>query len=95
MIKKSIVTSMLICSFATISLNAQDNKDRPKRDPEELFKKLDTDGDGKVSKAEADKSEFKMIKEHFNEIDKNADGYISKDEFKAFKPQGAPPKKEK
>ena len=93
MIKKSIITCMLVSSFATVSLYAQEKKDHPKRDPEALFKKLDTDGDGKISKDEADKSQHKMIKEHFSEIDTNSDGFISKEEFKAFKPKGGPHKK--
>lgn len=90
MIRRSIVTCLLVSSFATASLYAQEKKDHPRRDPEELFKKLDTDADGKISKEEADKSEHKMIKEHFAEIDANSDGYISKDELKAFKPKGRP-----
>ena len=73
--------------------NAQEKKDPPKRDREGFFKKLDTDGDGKISKDEADKSEHKMIKDHFSEIDTNSDGYISKEEFKAFKPKDGPRRK--
>jgi hypothetical protein len=34
-----------------------------------------------------------MIKDHFSEIDTNSDGYISKEEFKAFKPKGGPRRK--
>ena len=93
MIKRSIFICMLVTCFAAVSSYAQEKKDPPKRDPEELFKKLDTDGDGKISKDEADKSEHKMIKDHFSEIDTNSDGYISKEEFKAFKPKGGPRRK--
>ncbi|MBX3257523.1 MAG: EF-hand domain-containing protein [Chitinophagaceae bacterium] len=93
MIKRSIIICMLVTGFATVSSYAQERKEPPRRDPEELFKKLDTDGDGKISKDEADKAEHKMIKDHFSEMDTNADDYISKEEFKAFKPKGSPRKK--
>ncbi|MFT3946914.1 MAG: EF-hand domain-containing protein [Agriterribacter sp.] len=94
MIKRSILVCMLVTGFATVSSYAQEKKEPTKRDPEALFKKLDADGDGKISKDEADKAEHKMIKDHFSEIDTNSDGYISKDEFKAFKPKGGPPRKD-
>ncbi|MBN8787333.1 MAG: EF-hand domain-containing protein [Terrimonas sp.] len=93
MIKRGIIITLLITGFTAVSSYAQEKQEPPKRDPEALFKKLDTDGDGKISKDEADKAEHKMIKDHFSEIDTNADGYISKEEFKAFKPKGGPPRK--
>ncbi len=87
MYKKAVLTCLLATGLAAGSLYAQSKQGPPRRDPEEMFKKLDTDGDGKISKEEADKAEHKMIKEHFAEIDTNGDGYISKDEFKAFRPK--------
>ena len=41
----------------------------------DFIKRLDTDGDGKVSK-----DEFDGPANHFTDADKNADGYISEDE---------------
>ncbi len=66
-------------------------RDRP--NPEELFKKLDTSGDGQVSLEEfkagpmaqrmGDKAE-----EIFKKIDTDSSGGISLDEFKAHRPPG-------
>lgn len=96
--KKEMISILLLGGLVVSSACAQENKERPKRNPEELFKKLDTDGDGKISKEEAGKTEHKMIKEHFSEIDSNSDGLITKEEFLAFKPKrgsgGAPPKRD-
>ena len=45
------------------------------------FKKLDTDGDGRISKAEAAASP--RLAQRFDEIDANHDGFITPDEMKA------------
>lgn len=49
----------------------------------QVLEKLDTDGDGKISKAEF------MVKheERFARMDKDSDGFISKDEVKAAREQ--------
>jgi len=44
-------------------------------------KKLDTDGDGRISRAEA--AGAPRLAEHFDAIDTNGDGFISHDEMKA------------
>jgi len=44
-------------------------------------KKLDTDGDGRISRAEA--AGAPRLAEHFDAIDANGDGFISHDEMKA------------
>lgn len=58
-------------------------------DPEQMkqhfaeeFKKADTDGDGMLSKAEAEKSMPGLAK-HFDQIDANKDGKITQDEIRA------------
>ena len=52
-------------------------EDKPKPEPEEVFKKLDKDGDGKVSLAE-----FTTYEERtFERMDKNGDGVITRDEM--------------
>ena len=48
----------------------------------EHFKKADADGDGALSKAEAEKS-MPRLAQHFDEIDANHDGKITQDEIKA------------
>ncbi|OAI55139.1 hypothetical protein AYO44_00035 [Planctomycetaceae bacterium SCGC AG-212-F19] len=81
---------------------ADDAAGKKKADPEALFKKLDTDGDGKISKAEfsafVDKLKAKLgdkgdkaakaLDGLFEKLDKNKDGYLSLEEFKAFKGAG-------
>jgi hypothetical protein len=51
----------------------------------ENFKEMDKDGDGKLSKVEVDGSDRKHLKKDFAAIDTNADGFISKDELKAYR----------
>jgi Ca2+-binding EF-hand superfamily protein len=46
--------------------------------------KLDTDGDGEISKAEAEESGKEKLIEKFDEIDSNSDGKLSKEELKEF-----------
>ena len=48
----------------------------------EHLKKLDTNGDGKVSKAEAQASAPRLA-EHFDQIDANKDGFVTQEEMKA------------
>ncbi len=46
---------------------------------EDLFKALDSDADGMISKTEAGSHE--VLNELFDSLDSNADGFISPDEF--------------
>ena len=50
--------------------------------PAEQFKKLDTNGDGKISKAEAQANAPRLY-EHFDQLDTNKDGFLTPDELKA------------
>jgi collagen type III alpha len=52
--------------------------------PAEMFKRLDKDGDGKVSKEEAPE----RMKENFDKMDANKDGFLTPDELKAHRPEG-------
>ncbi|NIP24068.1 MAG: hypothetical protein GWN67_10745 [Phycisphaerae bacterium] len=52
----------------------------------DFVRRLDRNGDGKVSK-----SEFDGPAEHFSDFDRNGDGYISANEA----PQGPPPGRER
>ena len=45
------------------------------------LKKADTDGDGRLSRAEAAK--MPKLAEHFDQIDTNKDGYLSQEELQA------------
>ncbi len=48
----------------------------------ERLKAADKDGDGKISRAEA--VALPRIAKHFDEIDTNKDGFITREEMKAF-----------
>lgn len=66
--------------------------DKPKPNPEEVFKKKDANGDGKLSKEEFTKGakDAAKMEERFTALDKDKDGSVSKEEFTA-----APKKKAK
>lgn len=48
----------------------------PRFSKEDIIKRMDQDGDGKLSK-----SEFRMGADRFDQMDKNKDGFITADEF--------------
>lgn len=50
---------------------------------EERFKAADKDGDGKLTKDEAEAGGLRRVAEHFDEIDKDHKGYVTLDEIKA------------
>ncbi len=53
-----------------------------------FFKKLDTDGDGRISLAEAQVAP--RLAAHFEEIDANKDGFITMEEMKAARGKHGP-----
>lgn len=62
--------------------------DKPKRDPAEMFKKLDTNSDGKISLDEfkagpIGKKDPAKAEEIFKKKDKDGDGFLSLEEFSA------------
>jgi hypothetical protein len=62
--------------------------EKPKRDPAEAFKKLDTNGDGKISLDEfkagpLGKKDPAKAEEIFKKKDKDGDGSLSLEEFSA------------
>jgi len=95
---KSILTlcALAICGAFTLHAADGDKPRKPgegkpgegKRNPEEMFKKLDSNGDGAVSKdeylaapfAQKDKA---MAEKRFGAQDKDKDGKLSKEEFAA------------
>jgi len=44
-----------------------------------IFAALDTDGDGKISKSEAESNQ--SLKDSFDKLDGNSDGFVTKREF--------------
>ncbi|MCE9518796.1 MAG: EF-hand domain-containing protein [Verrucomicrobia bacterium] len=113
---KTILTlcALAICGAFTLHA-ADDNKPKKphdgkpgdgkpggmKHNPEEIFKKLDTNNDGFLSKDEfmagpRAKEDPAKAAEHFKMLDKKGDGKITFEEFKAahdHKRPGGPPKK--
>ena len=60
-----------------------ERKGRKGGDRAERFKKADTNGDGALSKAEADAAGMKRLSANFDKIDANKDGKITPEEMKA------------
>jgi Ca2+-binding EF-hand superfamily protein len=89
------LTSLLsvLALSASISLAADEAKpEKPKASPEEMFKKLDKDGDGKLSIDEyRGKKEASEVEAKFKDLDKDGDGKLSVEEFSAR--AGKAPKK--
>jgi len=85
---KTILLVMASALFA-FSCNAQQSKNQQRRQEppsvDEIFKEMDKDEDGKLSKKEIKGP----LKNDFTKIDANEDGFLSKEEVeKAPKPEG-------
>ena len=93
--KFNLILSALLVS-ASLTFAADEPKkpagDKPKMDPEAVFKKKDTNNDGKLSKEEFLKGAKDAAKAEaaFTAKDKDKDGFLTLEEFKA-----APAKKKK
>jgi len=102
MMKHFLVAGLLIATtLVSAKTFAQEQQpQQPKHDREGFFKKIDTDGDGKLSKAEVDAAASKddnkglaKLKENFDTIDANKDGFLDKDELKAYRQKQGPRQK--
>jgi Ca2+-binding EF-hand superfamily protein len=94
---KSITSILAVLAVGTTLALAADEKpaaagaagaEKPKRDPAEIFKKLDANGDGKVSLEEfkagpIGKKDPAKAEEIFKKKDTNGDGSLSLEEFSA------------
>lgn len=82
----AFVTVLLSASIGASAAFAQTPPEQPKGDRahkmHERLKAADKDGDGKISRAEA--VALPRIANHFDEIDTNKDGFITREELKAF-----------
>lgn len=88
------IASILAILALSVSLNAAEGDakkpegEKKKANPEEVFKKLDKDGNGSISKDEflaspQGKKDAAKAGEMFGKKDKNSDGSLSKEEFMA------------
>lgn len=83
--KTRIILALLLAT-GTVMAKSDDQGRRKPPTAAEFIEKLDSDGDGLVSK-----EEFNGPDEHFVRRDQNEDGYISEEEA----PSGPPPRKER
>jgi len=91
--KKVIVSLCAIAFIGAFSLQAEEKKtdkgaDKPKPTKEEIFKKLDTNGDGFLSKEEylaspGAKKDPAKAEERYKAMDKKGDGKVTLEEFSA------------
>ena len=84
----SALTAIAICTMVATAAEEKKGGDKPKPNPEEIFKKLDANGDGKLSLEEFKagpryKKDASTAEADFKARDKDGDGSISLDEFKA------------
>ena len=90
----ALVTGLLWASIGAPAAFAQTPPEPPKGDRaqkmHERMKAADKDGDGKISRAEA--AAMPRLAKHFDEIDTNKDGFITKGEMKAHREKQGPRK---
>ena len=88
---KALTTTLALLAIAGLSMAAEDGKKKPeggkpKMNPEEMFKKLDKDSNGKVSKEEflaspGAKKDTAKAEERFGKMDKDKDGSLTLEEM--------------
>ena len=88
-VNAALVTTLLGLSFGASAAFAQAPVAPPKGERahrmHERLNAADTDGDGKISRAEA--AALPRLAKHFDEIDTNKDGFLTKEELKAHREQ--------
>ena len=75
---------LLACTALVLTVSpvmAEDNGNHYGHDKGGFMQKIDTDGDGKISKSEFVNSH----EERFSKMDTNGDGYLEREEMKAAK----------
>ena len=85
-LKISLIAALLAASTAAVSYAegpADGAKGERGKKMHEHFKSADKNGDGKISREEANASMPRVAK-HFDDIDTNKDGFASKEEMRAF-----------
>jgi len=79
------LTAIAVCTMVATAGEGKKGGDKPKADPEAIFKKMDANGDGKLSKEEftAKAKDKEKAEAQFKAKDKDGDGCLTLDEFKA------------
>ncbi|MGJ8731503.1 EF-hand domain-containing protein [Cellulophaga fucicola] len=77
-VKKGVLAAVMV-AFGVMGVKAQPPKGEQRKRPtiEELFKQMDANKDGKLSKKEVKGP----LKDDFKKIDANEDGFLSKKEI--------------
>ena len=70
---------ILLCAAAALSTAALADDKPDARSAGGVFKTLDADGDGKISKSEAAANE--NFSSHFDALDGNSDGFVTRREY--------------
>ena len=87
----ALITFLLSASIGASAAFAQAPAEQAKGERahkmHERMKAADKDGDGKISRAEA--VALPRLAKHFDEIDTNKDGFLSKEELKASREKHA------
>src|SRR5690349_11060119 len=95
---KMVVVAVLALAFSTPAMAQDEKKERRQRDtPEQAFKKIDADGDGKVTKEELTKwvksnermakraeEDPEFVNNMFKRMDADNDGKVTLEEYKKF-----------
>ncbi len=80
---KKLVLAAAVSFGLIASVSAMNHGEHKRMNPEEMFKKLDTNQDQKLSMDEVKAAKHPMIEKAFTQIDTNQDGFLTTDELKA------------
>ncbi|HHH9432164.1 TPA: EF-hand domain-containing protein [Pseudomonas aeruginosa] len=83
-----ILTSLLVLPGLALAAPQFGGADRAKAALEARFKQADTDQDGKLTQAEAERG-MPRIAKNFSKIDAAGNGYVTLDQLRAFAQQAA------
>jgi Ca2+-binding EF-hand superfamily protein len=82
-VKKTVAIFTLVLSTGLIGRGLAEDKAGAEKQPSELFKKLDTNGDGSLTASEVPKEHQKLFERLLRIGDANKDGKLSREEFDA------------